>query len=234
MKEKNDQSERKNSERIDENILNQFKEKKFENDKFNLIFDYNLLKNKKQEKASENRQLIHYTTDGFYGYNSSDLQNYAIVKSFNGLLISDDLIEEYDDDVKYGKDYSDFRDIYKNHVKNPKKMINITKDEEARIKKLLKKEAEKAKKASDYLFEDNDIDENEVKDKNNYEKEQYKLYKKNLKNLEKQQEKDKKIIINSGIYDKDLIEDAENQVLDMSPSLLRALDEHYKFKRLNN
>jgi hypothetical protein len=92
----------------------------------------------------------------------------------------------------------------------------------------------KSKKASDYLFEDHDTDDDEIKYKNNYEKEQYKLYKKNLKNLVKQQEKDKKIILDSGIYDEELIEEAENQVLDMSPSLLRALDEHYKFKRLNN
>lgn len=213
-------------------IINQFKSKKFANDKFNTIFDYNKLKNKKKE--DDNKQLIHYTTDGFYGYNTADIQSYAMVRSFNGLLISDDLIES-SDQSNYGNNYSDYNDIYKKHVKNPSKLINITKEEEQKIKEKLKKQKSNIKKASSYLYEDEEeINENDdsVKYSNNYDKEQYKLYKKNLSNLAKQQDKDKNVIINSGVYDNELIEDAENQILDMSPSLLRALDEHYKFKRL--
>lgn len=219
----------------DADIINQFKSKKFTNEKFNTIFDYNKLKNKKKE--NDEKQLIHYTTDGFYGYNTSDIQNYAMVRTFNGLLISDDLLET-EDQVNYGNNYSDYNDIYKKHVKNPIKLVNITKEEEKLLKEKLKKQKSKMKKASTYLyeeFEEKELDnesEEEFKYKNQFDKEQYKLYKKNLSNLVKQQDKDKNIIVNSGLYDDTLIEDAENQILDMSPSLLRALDEHYKFKRL--
>jgi len=226
-------------------IINQFNSSKFENDKFNLIFDYNLIKNNKlNNDNSDSKQLIHYTTDGFYGYNTADLQNFAMVKSFNGLLISDDLI---DSDSNYNCNYADI-EVYNNHVKNPEKLIKLTKKEKENIKKILEKEKSKVKKASNYLYKEideideiheideidniNDSNTEDIKYKTQFEKEQYKLYKKNLINLEKQQEQDKSIIINSNIYDKNLIEEAEHQVLDMSPSLLRALDEHYKFKRL--
>jgi hypothetical protein len=210
-------------------IINQFKSTKFSNEKFNLIFDYNLLKNNKQ--LENNKQIIHYTTDGFYGYNTSDLDNYAIVRSFNGLLISDDLIDSTE--INYGNNYSDYNDIYKNQVKNPNKLIKLNKDEIQKVEKELKKRNLKSKKSSKYVYEsDEDTYENQ-ENESGFQKEQNKLYKKNLTFLIKQQEKDKKTILKSGIYDKDLIKDAEDGVLDMSPSLLRALDEHYKYKRLN-
>lgn len=221
---------------IDITLINQFTSKKFSNDNFNLIFDYNSLKNKKQ--TNENKQLIHYTTDGFYGYNTSDLDQYALVHTYNGLLISNDLIDITD--INYGNNYSDFNDIYTNQVKNPDKIIRLSKQEKEKIKQLLEKKRLKAKKSSNYLYnnENNDnesitYDNESITYKNDYEKQQYNLYKMNLSNLEKQQKKDKDIILNSGIYDSNLIKDAQDGLLDMSPSLLRALDEHYKFKRLN-
>ena len=222
----------KPKEEIDEkDIINQFKSTKFSNEKFNLIFDYNLLKNNKE--LDNNKQIIHYTTDGFYGYNTSDLDNYAIVRSFNGLLISDDLIES--NEINYGNNYSDYNDIYKNQVKNPNKLIKLNKEEIRKLEKELKKKNSKLKKSSKYVYEsEEDTNEDEeCTSGNKYEKEQNKLYKKNLSLLIKQQEKDKKTILKSGIYDNDLIKDAEDGVLDMSPSLLRALDEHYKYKRIS-
>lgn len=221
----------KNTEPRDKNInvLNQFTSKKFENDKFNLIFDYNLLKNKK-EPDTNSKQVVHYTTDGFFGYNTSDLDNYAIVRSFNGLLISDDMLEL--DNNNYGNNYSDYNHVYNKAVKNPNKIIKLTKEEEKKIKEKIKNKSKNIKKASDYLYENESDSENDDNNKNNFNNQQNKLYKKNLKHLIKQQENDKNIIINSKIYDNNLIKDAENEILDMSPSLLRALDEHYKFKRL--
>ena len=136
-------------------------------------------------------------------------------------------------DINYGNNYSDYKDIYKNQVQNPNKIIKLTKEEEEKLKEKLKNKRKNIKKASNYLYENEDEDHTEDKSgRNNFNKEQNKLYKKNLKYLIKEQENDKKIIINSKIYDNHLIKDAENQTLDMSPSLLRALDEHYKFKRL--
>jgi len=186
------------------------------------------LKNKKSN-SEDKKQLIHYTSDGFYGYNSSNLENYAIVRSFNGLLISDDLIES--SECNYGNYYADYNHIYKTHIKNPDKLIKLSKDEIEKLKTQLKKQKSKIKIVSENIFEKEEIDTSEI-NTNNFDKEQYKLYKKNLSHLSKQQEKDKNIILNSGIYDKNLIEDAQHEALDMSPSLIRALDEHYKFKRI--
>lgn len=227
----NSKKHSKNSNDLDNSIdtINQFKSTKFANDKFNLIFEYNQLKN---TNKNENTQLIHYTTDGFYGYNSCDIDNYAIVRSFNGLLISDDLIES-NENTNYGNNYSDFNDIYKNQVKNPNKLIKLTKEEIQKLKNDLDKKKSKVKKASNYLYEEYEEDEQDEKEISNvFEKEQYKLYKKNLSSLVKQQEKDKNTILNSGVYNNDIIKEAEDEVLDMSPSLLRALDEHYKYRRI--
>lgn len=224
--------DKKTNKEVDEKeIINQFKSSKFSNEKFNLIFDYNLLKNNKE--LDNNKQIIHYTTDGFYGYNTSDLDNYAIVRSFNGLLISDDLMETHE--TNYGNNYADYNDIYKNQVKNPNKLIKLNKEEIQKLEKELKKKNAKLKKSSKYVYEsEEDIYESEENEENEsgFQKEQNKLYKKNLSLLIKQQEKDKKTILKSGIYDNDLIKDAEDGILDMSPSLLRALDEHYKYKRI--
>jgi hypothetical protein len=220
------------------NIINQFESNKFANKKFNLIFEYNNLQNNKKEKQNSNT-LIHYTTDGFYGYNTSDLDNYALVRGFNGLLISDDLISSTQFTKNYGNNYSDYNDIFQNHVKNPDKIIKLTKHELEKLNEILNEKKSNIKKASNYIFENEseyeneDYEEHDNNVKNNFEREQKKLYNKNLISLTKEQENNKKIIMNSGIYDRDLIKDAEYGVLDMSPSLMRALDEHYKFKRLN-
>lgn len=231
-KQKNLEINRESTNReISINLVKQFeKESEFKRDKFNLIFDYNLLKNK-EKNEDDSKQLIHYTTDGFYGYNTSELDNYAIVRTFNGLLISDDLLDK-NENTNYGNNYADYNDIYKNQIKNPNKIVKLTEKDIKEVKKYLKQKKSNIKKASSYVYSDEEI-ESDDENLNKFDKEQYNLYKKNLAHLIKQQEKDEKIIFSSGVYDNNLLQDAKDGVLDMSPSLLRALDEHYKFKRLN-
>jgi curved DNA-binding protein CbpA len=218
IKQKNKLKER--NEELKDKIINQFSERKFSNSDFNIIFDYvSKLDPETQERDKDNKKLIHYTTDGFYGYNTSDLNNFSIVRSFNGLLINDDIIT-------HGENYSNFKEIYKKS-KNPNKLILLT---EKDIKKLKTKLQNEKNNSSIYIYEN----ENENEDKTNisFMSEQKKLYKKSLRNLEKQQKEDENIILKSDIYNKDLIENAKNGILDMSPSLLRALDDHYKIKRI--
>ena len=52
------------------NYINQFENKKFSNEKFNRLFEYN--QNKEKQKQKHERSLIHKTTDGFNGYNSDN------------------------------------------------------------------------------------------------------------------------------------------------------------------
>jgi curved DNA-binding protein CbpA len=107
------------------NVVNQFGDKKFSNERFNNIFDYNKALEDDEYDKRVNMSLVHKTTDGFHGYNSSDFGNCALVSSYNGLMITGDNFGERG--VGYwGNGYSDYKYSYKG-VKNPNSKIVVPK-----------------------------------------------------------------------------------------------------------
>ena len=114
-------------ENIDVKYCNQFENRKFTTKEFNKIFEYN--KNSEDDDKDNviTKSMIHKTTDGFFGYNTSDITNCALVSSFNGLLITGDNFGERG--IGYwGNNYSDYKFSYKTS-KNPNSKIIIKKDD---------------------------------------------------------------------------------------------------------
>jgi hypothetical protein len=145
----------KDYERLDVNIFNQFSGKKFSNERFNEIFDHNKRSEDDDYDKRVNMSLIHKTTDGFCGYNSSDFGNCGLVSSFNGLMITGDDFGERG--VGYwGSGYSDYKYSYKG-AKNPNSKIIVSKNETKKqpITKVTPDEIRKYK--SNYNKINNDI-----------------------------------------------------------------------------
>lgn len=126
-------------------VFNQFTGKKFSNDKFNEIFDYNKRLDDDEYDKRVKMSLIHKTTDGFSGYNASDFGNCALVSSFNGLMITGDNLGERG--VGYwGSGYSDYKYSYKG-AKNPNSKIIVPNEKQGKqtITKVTQDEIEKYK-----------------------------------------------------------------------------------------
>lgn len=100
---------------------NVFRGRKFSKDEFNDMFEYNSTVQGKERGSSS--ALIHKTTDGFYGYNSGDLNNCSAVSSYNGvLLVGDDFGRSgvgY-----YSTSYSDYKHTFDVAV-NPEKPLEV-------------------------------------------------------------------------------------------------------------
>lgn len=112
-------------EKFKTDIYNPFGDKKFSADEFNDMFEYIKQKDEDYDKVVE-KSLIHKTTDGFRGYNSSDFGNCALVSSFNGLMVTGDRFGE--SGVGYwGSGYSDYKYSYK-RAKNPSSIVIVPKD----------------------------------------------------------------------------------------------------------
>jgi curved DNA-binding protein CbpA len=206
--EKQDISERlKNIEdydKLDTSICNQFLKKKFTPETFNRLFEYNKQCNKQKKEKQD--IVKHQTTDGFFGYNSSVINNCALVSSFQGLLLT--LDNDNDDDNHIQKYNSCF-----DGAKNPSHIVCVPKDFE--VKPLIKQQTKQ-----DHFT------------RRTFEQEEKILHDKMLKQLVEKEEYDKKIISKASQYDNETIQRALRGELDMSPSLLNALSEHYKTKKL--
>lgn len=192
----------KEYEEFDVNIVNQFLKKKFCLKEFNKLFDYNSHIQKKESK--DNNELIkHKTTDGFFGYNSTNIDNCAIVSSYQGLLLTldNDEIEE------------SFKCRFKGAT-NPKEIIKVPKRFE--VRKELEKPPKESKSSESFT-------------KKTFKQEEKALHDKILQDLLEKEEHDKKFIMkNSKKYSNDVIQKALRGELEMSPTLLNALGEHYK------
>lgn len=96
----------------------------FNSNEFNNVFEY--IKDSHSKKEKKNKALIHKTTDGFYGYNSGNLNNCSSVSTYNGMLIIGDNFGK--NGVGYnGNNYSDYKQTYEN-AKNPNKKIQVPKE----------------------------------------------------------------------------------------------------------
>lgn len=206
--EKQDISERlKNIEdydKLDISICNQFLKKKFTPETFNRLFEYNKQYNKQKQDTYD--IVKHQTTDGFFGYNSSVINNCALVSSFQGLLLT---LDNDNDDDNHIQKYNSYFD----GAKNPSRIVCVPKDFEVKPQK-------KQQTKQDHFT------------RRTFEQEEKILHDKMLKQLVEKEEYDKKIISKASQYDNETIQRALRGELDMSPSLLNALSEHYKTKKL--
>ncbi len=103
---------------IDVKVYNQFEKRKFKLDEFNKMFEYT---KGEDENDISKKSLVHKTSDGFYGYNTSE--SFALVSSFNGLMIVGD---NFYKNGYWGSGYSDYKHSYK-MPKNPNSKIIVPK-----------------------------------------------------------------------------------------------------------
>lgn len=207
------------------NIVNQFRGKKFSKEAFNKLFTYNK-KIQTREDDHTSKALVHKTSDGFYGFNTADLANCALVSSFNGLLITGDNFGENGVGY-YSNEYSDYKHSY-NSAKNPENILELNKienedendDEEEDVNGLYKKYK------SVYKTPVN------VKG-GSYSQQQEQLMKNVMNDLIEKEEHDKEMIMRyNKIYKKELLKQALEGRLDTSPNFIRALKYHYNAKQI--
>jgi curved DNA-binding protein CbpA len=181
-------------ENIDVKYCNQFENSKFTTKEFNKIFEYN--KNSEDDDKDKviTKSMIHKTTDGFFGYNTSDITNCALVSSFNGLLITGDNLGERG--VGYwGNNYSDYKFSYKTS-KNPNSKIIIKKDDTNKDNTIEKKIT--SEEISKYK---NEYDQHKYKrgygqnTSGNFSQQGNLLYKKTYEDLVKKEFEDKDMVI---------------------------------------
>ncbi|NBP00288.1 MAG: hypothetical protein EBU90_09220 [Proteobacteria bacterium] len=184
-----------------EPIFRQFDNDTFTKEDFNKLFEYT----RKKAQCETGSQLIHKTTDGFYGYNASDIGNWSLVHSYNGLLVSGD----------FGKSgsFSDYKQAY-NVSKNPKTKIVVPSD--FKTEQCTKK----------ITFEDykNSLRQKSQTQKTTLAQEGVYLYNKKVAAIQEQAKNDKNIVMQfEDCFDRETFNQAMNGTLDMSPSLIRNL-----------
>lgn len=119
---------------IDVKVYNQFEKRKFKLDEFNKMFEYT---KGEDENDISKKSLVHKTTDGFYGYNTSE--SFALVSSFNGLMIVGD---NFYKNGYWGSGYSDYKHSYK-MPKNPNSKIIVPKEKKDKVNKIFKNSIQK-------------------------------------------------------------------------------------------
>ena len=198
-------------------ILNQFKDRKFSIDEFNLLYEY------LNDEDQENYDILHKTTDGFTGFNTVDTQNCALVSTFRGLMISgDESGKGY-----WGDNYGDYNLSFKKK-KNPDEIIKIPNNykETSEKKKIIKTKKYDEYKRS-YL--------KQIKSEGSLQENNQQLYSKTLNDLIEKEENDKKIVMKYiKQYDNETIRQALDGQLEISPTLLEVLNSHYNVKKIGN
>jgi curved DNA-binding protein CbpA len=209
-------------EKLDYKPVNQFKNRKFSNKTFNQIFMYNKKSTSIDEEHS-NKALIHKTSDGFYGFNTADIGNCALVSSFNGLLITGDNLGESGKGY-YSRDYSDYKHSY-NSAKNPNAVLKVptTKEEpthESDVKKLYSQYKSVYKSPV------------EIKG-GSYNQQQEKLLNNVINDLMEKEKEDKDLIMKyNKIYKKEVVKQALEGRLETSPNLIKSIKQHYNAKQI--
>jgi hypothetical protein len=208
------------------NILNQFENRKFSNEEFNKIFEY---QKSKMTSDDKNKGLLHRSTDGFYGYNTADMGSCAAVSSYNGLLITGDDFGE--SGVGYWDgNYSDLKQSY-GSVTNPHERIEVPTDFTFQgVEAMSQKEMNDKYKTFMHQY----TSYTQVAGRS-FRNEQDKLYQRTLEDLTKKQESDKKLVLKHiKQYDPSIIQQAMDRRLDSSPSLTDVLHNHYNERQIKD
>jgi len=205
---------------IDPSVNRQLSKKKFSSKDFNAVFEYN--KNLQNSDVTS-KTLIHKTNDGFFGYNTSDVGNCALVSSFNGLLISGDIVGDMGKGY-WGNDYSDYNQSFNNAVKNPNGKLNIEK-----IYKENKKNMVEPKVKTTFNEYKNNYNTFKYTVQNNYNKEQDKLFKRTFDHLLEKEKWDECVVMKyKDQYDKEIIDQALNGELETTPTFMQSIKGHYR------
>ena len=193
-KESKKESKKESRESLDP-LFNQFSDEKFCNKKFNKMFEYI----RDQNEHDEELKIIHRTTDGFNGYNSTIVDNCALVSSYNGLLITNSEFDE--SDVGYwGDKYGDYKLMYRMNAKNPNRKIKVPKDYKGKV-------IERGELRNDSIQSPRDFDSGERE-----------VYKKLYNDLVEKENYDKEIVLKYiNLYDQNTVNKALNGELECSP-----------------
>ncbi len=191
-------------------IVKQFS--KFSNKDFNKLFDYTKSKYKTPEQKS---LIIHKTTDNFNGYNSTLVENCALVSSYNGLMVVGDTLGQQG--IGYwGDTYGDYKMSF-DAPKNPSQKVVVPKEFK-----------NKTDKVSDDV-KPTVYTARQVKYKKSFKEQAQELYEKTMHSIVQQEELDKNTVLQFACkqYPKDIINDAIAGRLSTSPKLLSTLKQHY-------
>lgn len=208
---------------LDIKITHQFKNRKFNQQQFNRIFDY--VNEQDNEDNQQQVAIVHKTSDGFVGYNTADTKNCALVSSFKGLLITgDDLGESgigYD-----GENFGDYRNSY-GHRKNPDRLIRVPKDYKGKQKQTFGSVTENLKKQRGDR-------QKSITHQKSVSQSQKELYELAVRQLEEKEERDKAFILKyAKQYPEETLRLAMDGHLDATPNLLSALKQHHNTRFLN-
>jgi hypothetical protein len=206
---------------MDISYCNQFENRKFTTKEFNKIFEYNKQKQDDDKDKVITKSMIHKTTDGFFGYNTSDITNCALVSSFNGLLITGDNFGERN--IGYwGNNYSDYKFSYKTS-KNPNSKIIIpkTNDDDILEKKMTSEEILKYENKYRNGYNENNS--------GNFSQNEKILYKKTYEDLLKKEFEDKDMVLKYiNQYSSETIDKALSGELQESPKYSSALRKYIR------
>lgn len=211
-------------------IINQFAGKEFTTDEFNRLFEYLKAKKTNESEDKQTRSLVHKTTDGFYGFNTGEVGDFAQVSSYNGLMVTGDNFGQ--SGVGYwSNNYGDYRLSY-SEVKNPEDVVQVPeKFKRQTSKKPSRKQL--SNRIQEYQSKDASV---VLAGGQGYREVNEQFYQKTLNDLMTKQEQDKQMIIQYAKqnYPAETLQQAMAGQLEQSPSLLLALQEHYNCKKINN
>lgn len=201
-----------------EPVINQFSSRKFSRHDFNKIFD---LQQARVDKKESRLGALHRSTDGFYGYNTYDVQDYAAVASFNGLMIT------FDDFDKQGPGYSGYED-YKRAFDMPRNPDRVVKVPKTLVQQKTSQQEQLYRKHGDVSH---------LRGQHKFEEENAVLFKNNIDELVQKEAEDKEKILQSCTmgdvtFDEGILRRALDGSLEKSPSLIDALTQHYRVRKL--
>lgn len=187
-------------------------------DEFNKTFEY--VQQNINESTSE-VSLYHTTTDGFNGYNGSDLGGNASVSSYNGLMIVGDTFGQSGLGY-YDSNYSDYKKTFEG-PKNPASKLDIPNDfkQKGLVKPMSLSESKKQLELR--MTNRNEIESSiyssKVFSKNEFKKQEKLLLDNQAQNIKTKLEHDKNMILQYQdlFTDKGLIQNALNGNLISSP-----------------
>jgi hypothetical protein len=187
--------------------------KHFNTDEFNKMFEYN--QEKHGSTIPTEGAVIHKTTDGFYGYNTADFGNAALVSSYNGILIVGDNLGSSGVGYSDGQ-YSDYKKSFEAPI-NPDNKLNLPTEYSRKTKRSaplsnaeMQKQLELQKKHRQLSIEST----NQGPSNRNFKLQEEMLIKSQKEELRKKEEQDKQFILQfQNLYDTDMIQDALNNKL---------------------
>lgn len=212
--------------RFDVSIINQFAGKKFNNEEFNKLFEYNKTIQDTQSVGNTQGQgssaLVHRTTDGFFGYNTADTGSCALVNSFNGLMITGDNFGE--SGVGYwGDGYSDYQHVHSG-VANPQKIIQVP--ENFKVQDFVPNSSMTYEEYSKAYT-------NPPTQKTTFKREEERMCQRMMDELLEQEQRGEQFVKKyASQYSSNFVQAALNGELDRSPTLLDNLQQHYNVQTI--